>query len=275
MRSTRIISVLIHALLLCALAAPPVSAQKRKPTEKELAEARQHFEKAEAAKARGEYSAAAVEYLAAYEKFQEPEFFYNVGEVYRLAGDERQSLEYFRKYLELEPDGRGAPKARAAVEELSRAIAAEEDAARRAAAAETARRAAAAPPEPTPLPPPASPVSAEPRPGGGLRIGGLFTAGVGVAAVGVGVFFGLRAKSVEDEAKGWDTFDADRFADGEAAERNMWIAYGAGAALVVTGGVLYYLGVRGGGSTEAKPAQVRLAPLVTPSAVSIGAIGRF
>jgi tetratricopeptide (TPR) repeat protein len=260
-----IICVLLQATLLCA----PARAQTRKPTDRELAEARQHFEKAEAAKARGEFRTAAVEYLAAYEKFQEPEFFFNVGEVYRLGGDKRQSLEYYRKYLELDPRGRGAVAARAAVDELSRELAAEEDAARRAAEAAAARRAQSTPAPPAPPP---APVRDEPRPGRGLRIAGLVTAGAGLAAVGAGVFFGLRASGIEDEAADWDTFDAGRFDEGEAAERNMWIAYGVGAALVATGGLLYVLGARPGARDAP---QVRLAPVVTPSAVGLAAAGRF
>jgi len=101
------------------------------------------------------------------------------------------------------------------------------------------------------------------------------TAGAGVAALGAGVLFGLKARSIDDEARGWDVFDPDRFADGEAAERNMFIAYGVGGALVVTGGVLYYLGHKAGRRASDSAPQVTFAPSVTPTAVLLGASGDF
>src|ERR1700733_9112278 len=66
--------------------APTPKAPAPKPSQKAIDEARKHFQAAEAAKARGEYQTAAVEYLAAYELFEEPAFFYDTAEVYRLAG---------------------------------------------------------------------------------------------------------------------------------------------------------------------------------------------
>ena len=65
---------------------------------------------------------AAVEYLAAYELFQEPAFFYNTAEVYRLAADEKNALVYYQKYLELDPHGKGAASSRAAIDQLRRSI---------------------------------------------------------------------------------------------------------------------------------------------------------
>jgi tetratricopeptide (TPR) repeat protein len=140
-RSTRL-ALLVIGSLATSVAAQPAAAPKKQPTQQELAGARAHFKAAEAAKARGDYKAAATEYLAAHELFPDPEFFFNVGEVYRLAGDEPDALTYYQKYLDLEPGGRGAAAARTAVDQLRRSIAAQQAAAKRAADDEARRKAA-------------------------------------------------------------------------------------------------------------------------------------
>jgi hypothetical protein len=105
-----------------------------------------------------------------------------------------------------------------------------------------------------------------------LQWGGIGAAGAGVVAIGVGIYFGLEAKSISDEASDWDTFDPERFDDGEAAERNSIIALSVGAACVVTGGVLYYLGHR---SASQEVDSVSMTPVVLPDGVGLGAMGRF
>jgi tetratricopeptide (TPR) repeat protein len=265
--------------------AQPAPQAKRTPSQKDLTAARRHFQDAEAAKARGEYQTAAVEYLAAYELFQEPAFFYNIAEVYKLAGDEKNALVYYQKYLELDPQGTGAANARSSADLLRRAIAAQEDAAKRAADVEAkakragaadaeAKRAATAaatrdtqtkhpaggerhrmavatPPEGNPEGGPKGGPKGNPKgnvdidgadsqrdAGRGLRLAGIGAAGAGVVAIGIGVVFGLKARSISDEAAGWDAFDPGRYDQGKAGERNMFVLTGLGAAAVVTGGVL-------------------------------------
>ena len=139
-RSTRLALFVIGSLATSA-GAQPVAPNKQ-PTQQEIASARAHFKAAEAAKARGDFRTAAAEYLAAHDLFPDPEFFFDVGEVYRLAGDEPDALTYYQKYLDLEPVGRGAAAARTAVDELRRSIAARQAAAKRAAEDEARRKAA-------------------------------------------------------------------------------------------------------------------------------------
>jgi tetratricopeptide (TPR) repeat protein len=140
-RSARLALLVIGSLVTSA-AAQPATAPKKQPTQHELAMARAHFQAAEAAKADHDYKTAATEYLLAHDLFPDPEFFFNVGEVYRLAGDEPNALTYYQKYLDLEPNGRGAATARTAVDELRRSIAAQQVAAKRAADDEAKRKAA-------------------------------------------------------------------------------------------------------------------------------------
>lgn len=136
------LALLVIGSLATSAAAQPAATPKKQPTQQELASARAHFQAAEAAKARGDYKTAATEYLAAYELFSDPEFFFNVGEVYRLAGDEPGALTYYQKYLDLEPSGRGAAAARTAIDELQRSIAARKAAAKPVPEDEAKRKAA-------------------------------------------------------------------------------------------------------------------------------------
>jgi tetratricopeptide (TPR) repeat protein len=291
-RRTRLFSWLLAAgACLCTIApahAQTAPAAKRaapqRPSQKDLDEARKHFQRAEAAKARGEYQTAAVEYLAAYELFQEPAFFYDTAEVYRLAGDEKNALVYYTKYLELSPDGKVAAAARIAADQLRRSIAAQEDAARiadearRNAEAEARRKAeqdanartaqgtkAAAPAK-------REPAAREPTTGRTMRIAGLVTGSAGVIALGVGVFFGVQARSLSNDAASWDTFDRKRDDKGKADQRNMVVFTGVGAAALVAGGVLYYLGHR---AESVDHSAVSVAPSIGPSHVALTAVGRF
>lgn len=301
-------------------AASAATAPKKAPTPADLAEARKHFQAAETAKARAEYQTAAVEYLAAYELFQEPAFFYDTAEVYRLAGDEKSALAYYEKYLELDSHGQGAANARTAVDLLRRSIAAKEDAAQKSAAdgkrkpdaqirtparpeADRAdHRADAATGKPAQPVPPAAPVqsaapaapaaqdataqppatpvaeddtakpTAAPSPGRGLRIGGIAAGGTGLVSLGVGIAFGLKARSLSDQVSNETMYDKSRDDQGHAAQRNMYIFTGIGAAALATGGVLYYLGDR---ARRTEQPALTVAPAVSPSQITFAVSGRF
>jgi tetratricopeptide (TPR) repeat protein len=277
--TTRSLCIIAAATAALCGFAPWAEAQpapaKKQPTQQQLAKARAHFEAAEAAKSRHDYQTAALEYLAAYELFQDPEFFYNVAEVYRLAGDEDNALAYYDKYLQLDPSGRGAPAARSHADKLRRSIAARRDALARAAEDQEARReedrrriaAATLPPEP------AAPTE---QPGRQLRIAGIATGAGGVVSLAVGVVFGFKMKSIEDEIANDPVYTPSRYDDGRAAERNMYLFTGVGVAGIVTGGVLYYLGRRAAQTAErgTGPA-VTLGPVVGPSQIAVTAAGRF
>jgi hypothetical protein len=130
---------------------------------------------------------------------------------------------------------------------------------------------------PVPLPPPA-PVAApaplaEPSPaievtpsppsasaGSGLRLGGLVAAGVGAAALATGLVLNLKANSLADSIDPPDhTFDRGTESTRSKYETLSWIAYGAGAAGLVTGAVLYAIGWSRSGDS-----QVALSPTIAP-----------
>jgi hypothetical protein len=93
------------------------------------------------------------------------------------------------------------------------------------------------PPPPAPAPPPPS------RPGRGMRIAGLSVGGAGVLVTGVGVYFGLRARSLASEAEDLTgTWDPSIESRGEKAQRSAYIAWGVGGAAIIGGVVLYMMG---------------------------------
>jgi tetratricopeptide (TPR) repeat protein len=258
----------------------PQQPAQRRPTPQQLAQAKAHFDAAENAKRAGNHQLAVTEYLAAYKLFPDPEFHFNVAEAYRLAGDEQSALSYYESYLALDPHGRGAPTARARVDQIRQAQTttqqaasptpaeaepmrtAEDEAGQQAA--ERARRDEEQRHEIT--------AQAAKR-GRTMRIAGMATGGAGVVSLGIGVMFGLKARAISDEISNADMFDQRRYDEGERADRNLLLFTGVGAAAAITGGVLYYLGHRAG--RTATDTALTFAPIVAPSQIAVTASGRF
>jgi hypothetical protein len=126
----------------------------------------------------------------------------------------------------------------------------------RAAAAAAAH---ATPPPVVPAPPSVapSPVSASQEgPGHGLRVGAWTAGGIGAGAIVAGIYFSVRTHSLDDKVTNEGTFSASDNSSGQLAQTMQYVMYGAGAAALVTAGVLYYLGA---GHGEAR--SVALTPL--------------
>lgn len=111
-------SRLVLSVLLVACASATAHADDTASAD-DVAAAKEHYARAIDHQASERYPEAVVEYLAAYELYASPELLYNVGEVYRLAGDDEAAVDYFGRYLELDPEGRGAARARRVVDQLS------------------------------------------------------------------------------------------------------------------------------------------------------------
>jgi len=254
---------------------PPSSSSPSAPqtTAPHFEAAHAHFEAAEAAKERGDYAFSARKYLAAYQEFPHPEFLFNVGEVYRLAGDKQQAIEYFQKYLALDPNGRGAASARTHIDALTAAIEIEQAEVRPHTDEELSRTAAASKPSATDRPTVKSaPARPTPRPGGRLRIAGATSGAVGVVALGTSLFFGLRARSLADQASDVDVYDPGLDDRGETAERTMLITAVIGTVALGAGVALYFLGRR---IDAADRPSLTVSPLLTPSSLTVGASVRF
>ena len=233
-------------------------------------QAKQHFKQGKALQEAGEYDAAVDAYRAAYDLDQRPEMLFNIAQAYRLGNRKQQAIDYYLRYLAAQPNGPGVREARQWIAELSRQIEAD-----RPPPIEPAE------PEPPSTPPPLTPPSSTPprsepgprtqaatRSSPQLRIAGLATTGAGAVALGLGVVFGMKARSaadaISDHRGSWTDDERHTFEDGQRANRNMIVAYVAGGALVGTGGVLYYLGAR-----------THLVPVTGARTAGLAVWGRF
>lgn len=75
-----------------------------------------------------------------------------------------------------------------------------------------------------------------------LRITGLALGGAGAVAAGVGLVFGLKARSAAESDANRTMFDRDADSTGHRYETLQWIGYGVGAALLVGGVTTYLIG---------------------------------
>jgi tetratricopeptide (TPR) repeat protein len=234
-------------LLAACLLARSASAQEGPGADKRR-QASYHVKKGDAFKEAGDYAAAAREYKNAYDLVPHPVLFFNLAQVHRLDGDRKRALEYYERYLAMEPDGQASKQARQFADQLRDELASErEDAVDPGAGSDSGRDA-----ERSDGGTPAGSLSrrvSDPGAGRGLRVAGLISGGAGLIAIGLGFKFGLDASRITDEINGHDAGEwpdelLARQADGERAERNMFILTGAGAAVIAAGGVLYYLGHR-------------------------------
>jgi tetratricopeptide (TPR) repeat protein len=116
------------------------------------------------------------------------------------------------------------------------------------------------PPPPAPPPQPQIPVvvTAPPPPasagpdGGGLRVAGIATGVVGVAALAAGVVLNLKANSMVNDVQ--NRYDGGTLSSSKDYKTMSVVGYGAGAACLAGGVLLYYLGVRAGSQVTVAPA---------------------
>lgn len=224
-----------------------------------------------------DFAGAREQYLAAYEIIPEPFLLLNIGSTYRRENNSPKAVEYYRRFLEeAAPANEYRAQVTQIVEELEQQIADEERKHREEEAAQ-------------PPPPAASIVDPvvesvvdpadTPRPGNGMRVGGLVTAGVGAVALGIGVQQGLRARSIHDELEGkmtgteWTPEIQDRFEQGESAETRAVILTIGGGVILATGVTLYLLG-RHRDNAEERPS-VTLAPYTDGTSTGFAVAGSF
>ena len=228
----------VRSLALCVAVAMFGGITTARAEDEKTRRAKVHYQQGKAYYDAKAYDLAIEEYLAAYQLMPLPELHFNVAQAYRLMGDEKKALEYYRLYLEAAPTGRAAPEAREHVEELTARVIEEarkspellgppdghvdtgagagktEPAKTEPAKTEPAKTepaetgtgetgdSGAAPRRVALAPQPDADVVKTAPPSGrgkGLRIAGLTTAGVGLVAVGLGIKYGLDASSLSSE----------------------------------------------------------------------------
>ncbi len=122
-------------------------------------------------------------------------------------------------------------------------------------------------------------VEAPPTPGRRLRYVGIAAAALGGISVAIGAKLGLDARSASnashDEAERTGRWDGDAIAllhDAEVAQDRMFVAYAVGAAAVIGGGVLYFLGARADAHARAVPT---VSAAVSPGSFEVLWSGAF
>src|SRR3954471_16167071 len=74
-------------------------------------QAAEHFERGRSAYSFGNYDVAIAEYQAAFDLTHAPEYVFNIAQTYRTKGDKPHALEFYKKYIELDPQGIGVESA--------------------------------------------------------------------------------------------------------------------------------------------------------------------
>jgi len=128
---------------------------------------------------------------------------------------------------------------------------------------------------PTPTPTPVAVVEQPPagqddRAGFGLRVAGIASAAAGAAAVLTGALLNLKVNSMSNDLEAH--YSSSTRSTQEGYKTASEVAYGVGAACIVGGAALYYLGWRKGRNS---PVNVTLAPSVSPGQLGASLGGSF
>jgi hypothetical protein len=222
----------------------------------ELTVARMHYQRGTKAYDLGFYEDAIREYMLAYQAKDDPAILYNLAQVNRLAGHAPEALRLYRIYLLKLPRAQNRSDVEHKIGELERTIAKQQKGLPpdqlirpNPPVAESAPPPPVEPPAEPPAPPAAAPAPAPPaavetarpvqRPSRGLKIGGLSSGAVGIAALGVGVGMAALATQTSDEISRSATFDPGRLGDFRTYQTLEGVFLGVGAAALVSGVVIY------------------------------------
>jgi tetratricopeptide (TPR) repeat protein len=108
--------------------------------------------------------------------------------------------------------------------------------------------------------------------GRGLRVAGVVTGTVGVAAVVAGAVFGLEAYLLSRKVSNASQFKPSDDSAGSRDARLQWGLYLGGAVAIAAGATLYYLGVR---AARTAPSGLSLSPVLGPGSAGVSAMGVF
>ena len=208
------------------------------------------------------------EYSAAYRKYPTPGLLLNIGQCQRMLKNDEQAIFFYKGYLRDKPDASNRAVVEGLIEDATRRLEvqrADAAAEQQRLADEQARVQAALVVTPPPVAPVAPVSSTSFRPA--LRVAGVATAGVGLALVATGVYFGLHAASdsnaLEQSAaqrQTWSAADRAVDSDGTSSARAATALYVAGGIAVATGAALAFLGWPRKGAGAATTASVGAVP---------------
>lgn len=239
--------------------------------------AKAHYEQGQTLYTAGQFAEARAEFLAGFELSHKPAFLFNAAECARLLGKLDVARDGYDQYLKLDPNGKLAMLALQRLDELGPKPAEPAKPAAPPVAAPAPAPLATPAPAPVVLPPPAAAASSSipanatvtsmtiEQPSSNTpqieRYAGIATAGTGVAMIVTGAIFGIHSSSLSNQVSAacasgcvWADF-ADKDSSARTDASVQWWLYGVGAAAVVAGGALYWLG-----SHEHAPVMVTPAP---------------
>jgi hypothetical protein len=221
-----------------------------------------------------------------------PALIFNIAQALRLKGDAERALRYYREFIQLAPSDFLAGDARAFAAALEQELAQRREAAQGESRQDSATKGSPSG-ESTAIPladtsaPDHLPEQAEPSPASGraLRIAGLTSAGVGLALGAGAIVFGLEARAnfnaLRQHNEGpWTDELLDRQRAGKRDEGIAIACAVGGAAAVVSGGILYWLGQRervadGDGDRSSGMGSISLHPALDSRSLVIALDGRF
>ena len=109
--------------------------------------------------------------------------------------------------------------------------------------------------------------------GAGLRIGGIVTASLGVAAVAAGVVLNLKSNSLINGMEGSvGAYSKGKDTDSKNYRTFAWVGYGVGAACLVTGAFLYSFGHK---TSDSPSTNVAILPALGPGQAGALLTGAF
>jgi tetratricopeptide (TPR) repeat protein len=235
----------------------------------------------------GDYAKGVALLAELYVSFSDVTYLFNQGRCYEQSGKYAEAIVRFREYARKNEDAGKAPDA--AAEKHITDCQALLDKQKPAAPVEVSAPAATPSVQPAsaPMVEARSPVTApapevkpeEPKVGivettsaalgRGTRIAGITAAVVGAAAIATGVVLNIKANKLASDLEAANGSSTTMYSRGRESSRSTyqtfgWVAYGAGAACLAGGAILYYLGY-----SQGQNGQVAFVP--TASAGHVGA----
>ena len=275
-----------RAFVLAVMLAPAALAAQ--PTAKQKQQASELVKQAIAKSQAGDHAQAVELYSDAYDIIPEALLLSNMGSEYQQMKKPVEALKFFCKYLDADENGNNATYVRAQARtlyiELGGVTHVEDDELCEPIVKpepvkpppppppDTRLEEKKPPPEPSPPPPPKAHGTSP------LRYVGVAITGLGLAAVGGGVYYGLEAKKIDDEISNhptdvpWGSDIKEKEARGRTYNtRAVALMAGGGSAVVLGLAVILLTG-----SSDSAPSEtVTFAPIATPDSVGFAAAGRF
>lgn len=278
----RICTAVVVAMFAMSLVAGAAHAQKSAKDR-----ASEHIEAGLKHQRLAQYDQAIAEYKAAYDLIPHPMVLYNLATAYRLKGDKETAVHYYEKYIAIETMGSAVDKARAYLTLLKDSLADESHDATPTDTTPAPAEPIAPPTEVAEKPEddsdrtdslttaPVRDTQSSSSPGRTLKIAGISSAVVGLAALSFGIKSGLDASSLKSDLENRDQWtDAELAAlpgqldDVDSKERNMFLLTTIGTAAIAGGVVLYYLGHKKANSAE-RDDRLSFVPAVGADGVQI------